>query len=166
MAEEQQPLDLRADAAVDLGYATDFHLLLRAIDEVMPEDAVLALDGHATAPEIATFLHQREPAETPAMAANSHGKTTVFHLPLGGGNLAALRLLAEDFPAPEIAFHLAVYRGREVLLWAHDAGEGSVLIARSLPDETIEHFRTALGASLRLPKRYGFLHLLRRRRDH
>jgi hypothetical protein len=163
MAEEQQPLDLRADAAIDIGYATDFHILLRAIDEVMPRDAVLALDGHATAPAVAAFLREREPAETPAMAPNSHGKTEVFHLPMG--NLAALRLLAEDYPAPEIAFHLAVYRDREVLLWAHDAGEGAVLLARSLPEETIERFRTALGDSLRLPKRYGFFGLFRSR-DH
>jgi DNA-binding NarL/FixJ family response regulator len=165
MAEDQQPLDLRADAAIDLGYATDFHILLRAIDEAMPDDAVLALDGHATAPAISAWLHAREPAETPAMAPNSHGKTEVFHLPLADGNLAALRLLAEDYPAPEIAFHLAVYRDRDVLLWAHDAGEGAVLLSRSLPEETIERFRTALGDSLRLPKRHGFLGLFRRR-DH
>jgi hypothetical protein len=165
MPDDQQPLDLRAEAAVDLGYATDFHILLRAIDEVMPEDAVLCLEGTATAPAVAAFLREREPAVTPAMAPNSHAPTAIFHLPLGDGNLAALRLLAEDHPSPEIASHLAVYRGREVLLWAHDAGDGSVLLARSLPEETIERFRSALGASLRLPRRYGFFGLFRPR-DH
>ena len=165
MPDEQQPLDLRAEAAIDLGYATDFHILLRAIDEVMPEDAVLCLDGAETAPAVAAFLREREPAVTPAMRPNSHAQTAIFHLPLADGNLAGLRLLAEDHPAPEIASHLAVYRGREVLLWAHDAGDGSVLLARSLPEETIERFRAALGASLRLPKRYGFFGLFRPR-DH
>ncbi len=165
MAEEQAPLDLRADAAIDIGYATDFHILLRAIDEVMPTDAVLALDGHATAPEISAWLHAREPADVPAMAPNSHGKTEVFHLPLADGNLRELRLLAEDFPSPEIAFHLAVYRDRDVLLWAHDAGDGTVLLAQTLPDETIERFREALGDSLRQPKRYGFLGLFRARNN-
>jgi hypothetical protein len=126
---------------------------------------VLCLDGATTAPAVAAFLREREPAVTPAMAPNSHAKSAIFHLPLADGNLAALRLLAEDHPALEIASHLAVYRGREVLLWAHDAGDGSVLLARTLPEETIERFRAALGTSLRLPKRYGFFGLFRAR-DH
>jgi hypothetical protein len=165
MADAQQTLDLRAEAAIDLGYATDFHILLGAIDEVMPEDAVLYLEGETTAPAVAAFLREREPAEAPAMAANTHARSAAFHLPLADRNLAALRLLAEDHPSPEIASHLAVYRGRDVLLWAHDAGGGPVLLARSLPDETVEHFRTALGGSLRPPKRYGFFGLFRPR-DH
>ena len=85
---------------------------------------------------------------TRELVANSTRSTAVFHLPLADGNLARLRLLAEDFVSSEVASHLAVYRGDEVLLWAHDAGDGSLLLARSLPDETLEHFRTALGGTL------------------
>jgi hypothetical protein len=165
MADDQHPLDLRADAAIDLGYVSDFHILLRAIDEVMPTDAVLFLEGPATAPAVTAFLREREPADPPAMAENSHGRTDRFHLPLADRNLAALRLLAEDHPSPEIALHLAVYRDRDVLLWAHDAGNGPVLLASSLPDETVERFRAALGAALRPPKRYGLFRLFRAR-DH
>jgi hypothetical protein len=165
MASDQQPLDLRAAGAIDIGYATNFHLLLRAIDEVMPVDAVLFLDGPATAPSVAAFLRQREPGDPPAMAPNSHGETALFHLPLADGNLKALRLLAEDHPSGEIASHLAVYRDRDVLLWAHDAGGGHVLLASSLPDETIECFRAVLGSTLRQPRRHGLLGLFRTR-DH
>ena len=95
------------------------------------------------------------------MEANQRGATERFHLPLE--HLPALRLLAEDHPAPEIAFHLAVHRDREVLLWAHDAGYGHVLVASSLSDETIERFRSALGTAIKPPKRYGFFGLFRAR---
>ena len=90
-----------------------------------------------------------------------HENAVAFHLPLA--DLAQLRLLAEDYASPEIARHLAVYRDGEVLLWAHDAGSGSLLIAGSLPPETVERVRSALGAMLRPYKRHGFLSLLRRR---
>jgi hypothetical protein len=48
-----------------------------------------------------------------------------------------------------VADHLVVYRGEEVLLWAHDAGAGRVRLSRSLAPETVERFRLALGDSLR-----------------
>ena len=86
-----------------------------------------------------------------------------FHLPLADGNLGELRALAENYAAPEVAFHLAVYRGDEVLLWAHDAGGGSLLLARSLPDTTVDAMRMALGDSLRPYRRHGFFALFRSR---
>ncbi|HET6172635.1 MAG TPA: hypothetical protein VFD90_08520 [Gaiellales bacterium] len=159
------PLDLRPEDAIDLGYATDFHILLRAIDEAMPEDAILVLEGDATAPAVAAFLREHEAADRRELVPNSPGKVQVFHLPLAHGNLSRLRLqVAEGCASPEIAFHLAVYREDEVLLWAHDAGDGSVLLALSLPDETIERFRAALGATLRPYVRYRWFGL-RRVRD-
>jgi hypothetical protein len=161
----RQPLRLRDADAIDLGYGIDFHILLRAIDEVMPKDATLALEGDATAPVVAAFLREHEPANPRELVANASGRVVVFHLPLAGDNLAQLRLLAEDCASPEVAFHLAVYRDEEVLLWAHDAGDGSILLAKSLPPETVERFRSALGASLRPYPRQRWSGLLRRSRD-
>jgi hypothetical protein len=163
MAGDQDTLALRGVDAIDAGYVIDFHILLRAIEQAMPGDAVLFLEGTSTAPAVAAFLREHEIADPPAMAANERGFSERFHLPLE--QLAPLRLLAEDHPSPEIASHLAVYRDRDVLLWAHDAGYGLVQVSRSLPDETIERFRTALGTAIRPPKRYGFFRLFRAR-DH
>ena len=163
MAGDQERLSLRDADAIDVGYVTDFHILLRAIHEAMPPDAVLFLEGPGTAPAIADFLHRHAASEAPLMEANSRHPTDRFHIPLR--HLAALLLLAEDHPSPEIAFHLAVHRDREVLLWAHDAGFGRVLVARSLSDDAIERFRDALGAAIRSPKRHGLLSLFRTR-DH
>ena len=74
------PAELRGAEGIDLGYATEFHILLRAIDAAMPEDATLYLEG-----------------------------------------------------------------------------DGIVTLAASLPDETIERFRDALGPTLRRPKRRTWL---------
>ena len=163
--DQRKPLELRHKLAVDLGYAIDFHILLRAIDEVMPEDAILYLEGDATAPAVAEFLreHEAEDADRRELVANSAGRADTFHLPLAGDNLARLRLLAESYASPEVAFHLAVYRGDEVLLWAHDAGDGSLLLARSLPPATIEQMSSALGDALRPYPRHSFFELFRRR---
>lgn len=160
----REPLDLRDSDAIDVGYAMSFHVLLRAIEEAMPDDAVLCLEGESTAPEVAAFLCEHESAEPRELVATSTRSTAVFHLPLANGNLARLRLLAEDFVSSEVASHLAVYRGDEVLLWAHAAGSGSVQLARSLPPATAERFRTALGSTFR-PHRRSRWRRLRRARD-
>ena len=164
MAGDQgKPLELRRSDAIDLGYAIDFHILLRAIDETMPEDAILYLEGDATAPALAEFLREHEAIDRRELVANADGNVVTFHLPLADGKLGELRALAEDYAAPEVAFHLAVYRGDEVLLWAHDAGDGSLVLARSLPDATVDRVRVALGDSLRPYRRHGFLSLFRSR---
>jgi hypothetical protein len=157
MAGDQEPLDLRDEDAIDLGYATDFHILLRAIDEAMPSDAILCLEGYATVPAVRGFLRRHAASDPRELVPNSNRPGETFHLPLSDGNLRELRTIAEDHVRFEVASHLAVYRGDEVLLWAHDAGDSSIQLATSLPDETIERFRDALGTSLRRPKRRTWL---------
>lgn len=72
----------------------------------------------------------------------------MFHLPLIGDNLADLRNLAEKHAEPEVADHLVVYRGDDVLMWAHDAGSGYVDVARDLSQSTLAAFRAALGDAI------------------
>jgi hypothetical protein len=163
--DQEKPLELRSKDAVDLGYAIDFHILLRAIDETMPEGSILYLEGGATAPAIAEFLREHEAAGRRELVAGADGTVAAFHLQLVDGNLGSLRVLAENYAASEVASHLAVYRGDEVLLWAHDAGVGSLLLARSLPDATADLMRTALGTSLRPYARHSLFGLFRSRRQ-
>jgi hypothetical protein len=137
---------------LDLGMALDFHILLRAIDQAMPADATLSLEGDASAPAIEAFLLAHQAPDR------------IHHLPLADGNLAQLRLLAEDCVSFEVASHLAVYRGDELLVWAHDAGSGSLLVAGTLPPETVERLRAALGPTLKPHPRYRWFGL-RRVRD-
>jgi hypothetical protein len=141
-----QPLSgLSEENAIDLGRVSDLSALLRAIDEAMPDDAVLYVEGTTFAPAVADLLGDREVTEKPLVERGTiWPKPRVFHLPLTGTNLAELRSLAEEHAAPEVAGHLVVYRGSEVLLEAYDAGGNHVLLSRTLPPETVKAFRAAL----------------------
>jgi hypothetical protein len=146
-----EPLTLAEADAVLVGHVSDLYALLRAIDEVMPEDAVLCVEGTTVAPDVASFLESRETPHTSATAPNTlWPEPQFFYLPLTATNLRDLRLLAERHAEPEIADHLVVYRDREVLMWAHDAGSGSVWVSRKLPRTMIDSFREALGDTLRI----------------
>lgn len=144
-----QPLVLAEDDEVIVGYVSDLYALLRAIDEVMPGEAVLCIEGTSVAPEIVSFLESRQARHPRAIAPNTVGPNNhFFHLPLTGTNLSDLRLLAERHPKPEIADHLVVYRDRQILLWAGDAGSGHVSVSRHLPQATFDAFRQTLGTAL------------------
>jgi len=147
---DRTPLRLHDEDAVDIGYVTDLYELLLAIDEVLPKDAILYLEGTSIVPAVSEFLQASEADETPEVEPNTTWpRPRVFHLPLTGTNLAELRSLADRHAEPEIANHLVVYRGDDVLLWAHDAGNGHVQLSRSLSSEVVERFRAALGTTLR-----------------
>ncbi|MEN3312164.1 MAG: hypothetical protein V7645_1493 [Actinomycetota bacterium] len=145
-----EPLRLNEKESVILGFVSDFYALLGAIDETMPNNSVLCLEGTSVASDVAVFLEQRQASERPAIKANTlWPKPRLFHLPLADTNLNDLRSLAENHAEPEIADHLMVYRDRSALLWAHDAGSGYVALSRSLPEGTIQRFHDALGSALR-----------------
>ncbi len=144
------PLILKEADAREIGYVTDFYKLLRAIDEAMPKDAVLYLEGTSIAPDVASFLESRPALERHEITANTlWPKPKVFHIPLTGDNLAQLRNLAENHAAAEVADHLVVYRGEVVLLWAHDAGYGYMRVARDLSESIVKALRDALGDRIR-----------------
>ncbi len=146
-----EPLRLSEAETVVVGYVADFYVLLRAVDEVMPNDSTLCLEGTRVAPDVVAFLERRQATVQSEIAPNTlWPKPQFFHLSLAGPDLTQLRALAEHHAEPEIADHLVVYREGRVLLWAHDAGYGYVAVSRSLPRRTIERFRQALGSALRL----------------
>jgi hypothetical protein len=134
------------DESLRLGRVHDFYALLRAIDEAMPRDATLYVEGTSIAPEVKDFLASREAREVHGIAPGTlHPKPEAFHLALGGSNLAELRSIAERHAEPEVADHFAVYRGNELLLTAYDAGNDDVYVARSLSGQTVQALQRALG---------------------
>ena len=138
-------LRLREFESLSLGHVDDLYALLRAIDETMPDDAVLNLEGTSIAPDIVGFLEARQTTVRQEVARGTLWPLpATFHLPLENGNLAELRALAERHAEPELCDHLAVYRADQLLLTAHDAGFGEVYLVRSLSEETIRRFRLAL----------------------
>lgn len=145
-----EPLRLTSEDAAVLGYVSDLYALLRAIDETMPTDATLYVEGTSIARAVEEFLTARQAAAWREVEPNTISpKPRTFHLPLQGTNLAELRAIADRHAEPEVCSHLVVYRGDDVLLWAHDPGSGYVELARSLPEDRTSRFRAALGAALR-----------------
>jgi hypothetical protein len=147
---DDAPLIVHEDDAVTIGYVKDFSSLLRAIDEVMPKEAVLYLEGTSVAPDVVSFLEARPAQNPPKVEANTlWPKPKVFHMPLAGDNLAELRKLADKHAQPEVADHLVVYRGAAALLWAHDAGDGYVDVARTWSESTAKPLRNALRNAIK-----------------
>ena len=132
-----------------LGRVGDFYALLRAIDEAIPRDATLYLEGTSIASDVKAFLRS-PPAPDPRTVepGTLYPKPEAYHLPLADANLSELRAIAERFAEPDVADHLVVYRSQEVLLWAHDAGSGYVFVAASLPTASIESLQAILGDAL------------------
>jgi hypothetical protein len=132
-----------------IGYVSNLHELLRAIDEAMPTDATLYMEGDSIVPEIRDYLaSRRSPAPRNIWRGSTGRKQKIFHIPLAETNLAELRELAEHHAAPEICDHLVVYRDDQILLAAYDAGDNFVEVSRSLLEETVAQLRVALGGAL------------------
>ena len=122
-ANVDEPLALAEEDAVPVGHVSDLYALLRAIDEAMPDDAVICIEGTSVPADVASFLEPRQAPHPSAIAPHTYRpEPQFFHLPLTGTNLSELRSLAERHAEPEIADHLVVYRGRDVLLSAPRSG--------------------------------------------
>jgi hypothetical protein len=139
----------------ELGYVSDLRVLIRAINTTMPRDAIIYIEGDSIVPEVASFLSSHLASEPRDIwPGSSSRKSSAFHVPLAGTNLAELGVLADSYAAPEVCDHLVVYQDDELLLTAYDAGGNFVEVSKSLPDETIQRLRAALGEALmeRKPK--------------
>ncbi len=146
------------DEYAELGYVSDLRVLIRAIDAAMPKSAIIYIEGDSIVPEVASFLTSHLASEPrDVWPGSSSRRSRAFHVHLTGTNLAELSVLADSYAAPEVCDHVAVYKGDELLLTAYDAGENYVEVSKSLPDETIQHLRAALGAALTERKPPGLL---------
>jgi hypothetical protein len=131
-----------------LGYVRGLHALLTAIDTAHLDGAILFMEGNPTR-DVAELLAARSIAASVDVERGTiWPKQDLFHIPLVGTNLKELLELAELHAGPEICDHLVVYRDHEVLLWAHDAGDGYVLVGRTLEPGAISRLESALGPTL------------------
>jgi hypothetical protein len=135
-------ISLEQERAIDLGLVRDLYALLAAIDELMPEGAVLYVEGTNIAPDVARLL-EAHPAEEsrPVVRGTIWPRPRAYHLPIAGSNVGRLRSLAESHAEPEICDHLVVYSGDRVLLSAYDAGSSHAYVSADLPPETVERLR-------------------------
>ncbi|MEJ7812170.1 MAG: hypothetical protein WKG32_17280 [Gemmatimonadaceae bacterium] len=123
---------------VELYGAGDTATLLRAVDAVMPRDAMLNVMEPRSAP-IETFL--RRHAGTGSRPASGD-----YFLHLDGAVLRELAMLVEQSAPEPACARLFVTRGAENLLEAYrrDAGEDVVWLSRDLAPDVVERFRAVL----------------------
>ena len=146
----ERRLELREEDAIQLGYVRDLDALLRAVEEAMPHDATLYIEGRPIAAEIEALLETRHADAHEEVARHTlWPRPKTFHVPLAGTTVSELRALASNHADPEVCDHVVVYRDGAVLLSAHDAGFGYVYVNRELPTEVIDRLRLILAPTKR-----------------
>jgi len=122
---------------------------LRALPSVVPEDAILFLEGGHHPPALRDFIQANAvPAPATVRRGTVWPRETVFHLPATPEVLTQLAELAEHCAGPEICSHLHVYRGRAVLVEWHDAFDPPFFLSKALCDDRLRSFRVQLNVTL------------------
>lgn len=113
----------------------------RALPKLVPDDAILFLEGGAHPPRLAAFLQERQlwPALRPALGTIWPRQPTVA-LPTTTGFLSALAEQTDGCAVPEICSHLHVYRGEQVLLEGYDAFNNAFYVSQVLPEGRLRDF--------------------------
>lgn len=160
---------VKPDALVDLGHVRRLDTLLEALDVGMPADAIVYVEGVAFADDVRAALVALPAAPEALRRADLRGtlwpSPSSFHLPVSSGVLAVLRDLEKRHATPEVCAHLAVYRGQEIVALAHDAGDGVLLVGRSLPDAALKAMRQVVAREAGQPQsqREGIMRRILRR---
>ena len=158
---------VKADAFVDLGRVRRLDTLLEALEAGMPDDAIVYVEGVAFTDDVRAALGALHPVPETQHRVDLRGtlwpSPSSFRLPVSAGVLAVLRELQKRHASPEVCSHLAVYRGEEILALAHDAGDGALLVGRSLPADAVEKMRQIVReAEANRPQTPGLFERVRR----
>lgn len=120
--EQLKGISLGENAYWEVSPVRDFPSLLEMFPRILPQGAILYLEGGTPPKEISAFLNSHcVPEETHLAIGTIWPKPQAFHLPATSENLAELAKLARQCPAMQIAVHLHVYCQRKVLLEWYDA---------------------------------------------
>ena len=122
-------------------------VLLRNLTSLVGTDATLFLEGGAHPPPLRQFLQLHQVDGVRIARGTIWPREPVFHLPATPELLHELAGLAERCAAPELCFHLHVYRDHTVLLEWHDAFTGTFRVSKTIPRDNLESFCSVLGLS-------------------
>lgn len=127
-----------------------------ALPKLVPDDAILFLEGGAHPPQLARFLeeHRLWPALRPALGTIWPRQSTVA-LPTTPPFLTALAGQTDSCPVAEVCAHLHVYRGEQVLLEGYDAFSYAFFVSQILPEERLREFCADLQCSWNPPRTAG-----------
>jgi hypothetical protein len=151
---ELKGIALGRDATWEVSPARDFPSLLRALPLLVPNDAVLYLEGASPPQDIKVFLDAHCVPERAHVAMGTiWPKPQTFHLPASTENLTGLAALAEKCAAMQIAVHLHVYSQSGVLLEWYDAfWKDPFYLSGAIPEDRVRTFSSALGLAYKKTK--------------
>lgn len=139
---ERSGICLGTKAYWEVSGSRDYPSFFRALARLVPEDAILYLEGDSLAKAIQQFLNARCVPEISHVAISTiWPKPQVHHLPVTEDNLCSLADLAENCAAPEVADHIHVYKDDEVLLEWYDAVCGDTMyLSASILEPALRQF--------------------------
>jgi hypothetical protein len=127
----------------------DFSTLLRALEPWLAPESVLYFEGGYLDAELASFLAGASIPEQVHLALGTiWPRPRAFHVPAGPA-IVKLADLMEHHPNLELAVHFHVYRKGVVLLQWHDAFDGPMLLAGSMPEAEVKTLAETLRTSYR-----------------
>jgi hypothetical protein len=127
----------------------DVALFLRALAGLVPSGAVLYLEGGTPPPTVHTYLEERAARDIrPVEMGTIWPRPAQFHMAATAENLLGLADLAEHCASPEIAVHLHVYAGGEILLEWYDAFfDDPIYVSGAVPEHAVQAFCDRLGVT-------------------
>ncbi|UCH36263.1 MAG: hypothetical protein JSV65_07890 [Armatimonadota bacterium] len=147
-AEERHGIELGPGPHWEVSSTKDYREFFRALPDLVPEGSVLYLEGCALAREIRLYAYTRAARETSKVAMGTiWPRPKVLHIPVTRENLAGLAQLAEHHAEPEVADHVHVYKGDEVLLEWYDAPDHPLSISTEIPEDKVMQFCARLGVT-------------------
>jgi hypothetical protein len=145
--EQLEGVSLGKSAYWEVSPVRDFPALLEALPQILPQGAILYLEGGTPPKEINTFLNSHcVPEETHLAMGTIWPKPLTFHLPATVENLTQLAKLTRKCPAMQIAVHLHVYHQGKVFLEWYDAfWKDPFYLSDAVVEERLKDFCSSLS---------------------
>lgn len=152
----QQLRALLAGRGDGIDLDTPFHWALAGVKQpeaffqhlpvLLPPDSILYFEGTSIGSEPAAFYSAHRAAQAVEVARDTIAPVPdVYHVRFSAEVTEQLRALAARHAVAEMCDHLKAYRGRSLLLYFHDAFDGTLRISEHLGEETVAPFARALG---------------------
>lgn len=140
-------LILSEERARRVCYSGDLGLLLSGIRNALPRDATLYIEGPRNTAVINVLVKNPARARQKIQVGTLWPRAAAYHVPNDEQLIEHLIELAERMASPEIADHLVVYRGEQVLVSAYDVGDEEVWVSRDLGEDSFRRFLDIVGGT-------------------